>query len=128
VINKVQRYNVLFIEDEKDIRDNYTKYLKRHFLNVYEAVDGEEALAIFKTHQNDFDLILTDIVMPKMGGIDLAKSIRKIDMNIAIIFATGYDKKQAISIGNQIDQSAIISKPFSFEELSQLMQNMINAN
>ena len=42
-------YSILFIEDEKDIRGNYTKYLRRHFANVYEAVDGKRDIRYIKT-------------------------------------------------------------------------------
>ena len=43
-----QQYDVLFIDDEKEIRENYVRYLKRDFVNVYQAVDGEQAYEVYK--------------------------------------------------------------------------------
>ena len=79
----MQRYNVLFIEDEKDIRDNYTKYLKRHFLNVYEAVDGEDGYRIYKDKKPE--IMIVDINLPKLNGLDLVKKIRQEDQSVKII-------------------------------------------
>ncbi len=119
---------ILLVDDEENVRGIIAKLLNKLDYKVLEAGDGEEALEMFRAHQDDIDLILTDIVMPKMGGVDLAKSIRLLDKNVPIIFATGYSNGQAISSGDQVDQSIIVKKPFVIVEVSQSIRRMIEPN
>ncbi|NWF39413.1 PAS domain S-box protein [Mariprofundus sp. NF] len=120
-----QQETILLADDEADLRSTTAEVLSSLGYQVLEAGDGEQALEIFKTHQETIDLILTDIVMPKMGGVDLARSIRQLDLEVPIIFATGYDREHVLTAEDQIDNSEIIGKPFSFEELSQLIRNKL---
>jgi len=119
---------ILLVDDEESMLNTTVEVLNCLGYKVLKANNGEAALKTFKTHQDVIDLILTDVVMPKMGGVELAESIRRIDHAVPIIFATGYDKEHAISANDQIINSTIISKPFPFDELSQLMQRMIFSN
>jgi len=64
-------YDLLFVEDEKPIRDNYVTYLKRYFKNVYEAEDGEHAYTVYKEKKPQ--LMIVDINIPKMNGLELVK-------------------------------------------------------
>lgn len=73
-------------------------------------------------------MVLTDIVMPRMGGIALAKAIRQCDHKVPIIFATGYNKEHAIASETKIDKSAFVEKPYSFQDLSQLIRSLISPN
>ena len=66
--DKVHPFKILFIEDEKAIRDNYVIYLKMFFMEVYEAEDGEEAYKIYKEKKPD--ILIIDIHLPKLNGID----------------------------------------------------------
>ncbi len=115
---------ILLVDDEESMRTTTEEVLASLGYKVISAGNGEEALQVFRAHQNDISLVITDIVMPKVGGVELAKSLRKLD-DTPIIFATGYDKGQAMSAEDQVDQSIIISKPFSFEKLSQIIRSML---
>jgi len=118
---------ILLVDDEACMLETSGEVLRSMSYDVLEAADGEQALALFKMHQHDIALIITDIVMPKMGGVDLAKYVRKLDTDIPIIFATGYDKEHAFSGKSTIDQSIVVNKPFSFELLSQQIRKLLDS-
>jgi len=116
---------ILLVDDEYSMRETTSEVLESLGYKVFKASDGEQALEIFKARQQEIALILTDIVMPKMGGIELAKCIRQLDKRAPIIFATGYDKESEFTDGNQVDKSLLINKPFSYDKLSRMIQDMI---
>jgi len=116
---------ILLVDDEESMRDTTGEVLNSLGYKILSAGDGEDALELFRAHQAEISLVLTDVVMPKMGGFDLARSIRQYDQTMPIIFATGYDKGQVMSLEDQMSGSVVISKPFSFEEISQLIRTMI---
>jgi len=75
--------SVLYIEDELDVLQNISKLLSKFFNNFYTASNAEDALDIFQEHK--IDLLLVDIELPKMNGIDFIRKIRKIDESIPIV-------------------------------------------
>ena len=68
-------FNILVVEDDKNLRKLITTYLQRNKYNTYEATNGEEALNVLD--QSYIDLIVSDIMMPKMDGYELIKSLRE---------------------------------------------------
>jgi len=122
---RAQGETILLVDDEEGIRDATSDVLRGFGYNVLEAADGVEAMECFKANLNKVDLLITDLVMPKMGGLELSESVREHDETMPIIFATGYDKDQVLNNNFQVDNSSVISKPFSFNELSQLIRTMI---
>lgn len=81
-----KKLNILYAEDDITINESLTKLLKLFFNNVTSTLDGQEALDCFLEKENQFDLLITDIRMPRLDGIELIEEIRKIDTNINIIF------------------------------------------
>ena len=118
---------ILLVDDEQEMRITSAEVFKDLGYQVLVAGDGEEALQIFRAHQHDIRLVISDVVMPNMGGVDLAKAIRRLDKKVPIIFATGYAKDQAMSAEDQVEQSIIISKPFSYIKLSHTMRRLITS-
>jgi PAS domain S-box-containing protein len=122
-----QGETILLVDDEESVRSAVVEVMSGLGYKVLTATNGEEALKNFKSHCNVIDLLFTDLVMPKMGGLELAKAIRKLDENMPIIFATGYDKDHVLEGSTHMDNSLVISKPFAFNELSQLMRTLIES-
>lgn len=106
---------ILVVEDEKDLNRYVATCLKNNNYDVTVAYDGEEALA--KTEENKFDLILTDIMMPKMDGFDLAENIRITDKTTPIIFMTAKDDKQSKMLGYTLGIDDYVTKPFDMDVL-----------
>lgn len=116
---------ILLVDDEIDIREITGEVLRAIGYKVIKASDGQEALQLFKEKQNEIDLVISDVVMPIMGGDKLAKSIWLLDKKVPFIFVTGYDKGQAIFSEDQMDQCIIVNKPFTAVELSRSIRRMI---
>jgi two-component system, OmpR family, response regulator VanR len=112
--------NMLFLEDDLIIRNNYCSYLKKIFTNVFEASSAIEALNVFNEYKIDF--ILADIEMDGTNGLDFIKEIRKIDEKVFIIIMSAYDNKKYLMEAIKLNLSDYIVKPVSRE----LFQNTIS--
>lgn len=110
----MKRMKVLIVDDEALIRDVIKEYLKLENINYLEASDGYEAIDLVKN--NDFDVVVMDIMMPKMDGYTAVKEIRKFS-NVPFIMLSArseeYDKLTCFDIG--VDD--YVTKPFSPREL-----------
>lgn len=112
---------VLLVDDEKYVRETTAEVLETLGYKVLQAEDGLQAIDVFKKHQHDIAILILDVVMPKLGGVESAAHIRMINPNIPIIFATGYDNEQMLKLDNQASNSSILSKPIQFDALHQLI-------
>lgn len=106
---------ILVVEDDQDLNRIITKSLRDRGYDVTSAVNGLDALE--KTEGVKFDMILTDIMMPKMDGFELAESIRAVDREIPIVFMTAKDDKPSKMLGYSIGVDDYIVKPFDIDIL-----------
>lgn len=108
-------FNILVVEDDKNLRKLITTYLQRNKYNTYEATNGEEALNVLD--QSYIDLIVSDIMMPKMDGYELIKSLREAKYDVPILIITAKseieDKKEGFLLG----ADDYIVKPIDIEEM-----------
>ncbi len=116
-------YNILFVEDEKAIRTNYVQYLKRHFANVYEAENGEEAYEIYKVKKPH--ILIIDINLPKLSGIDLLKKIREKDHSTKALMLTSYTDTSYLLDATGLQLTKYLVKPISREELRSALNLVI---
>lgn len=105
--------DILVVDDESIIRDLCSKALKGY--NVVEAADGEEALRLFDSHR--FDVILTDVMMPKMDGIELLKRLKDQEPTLVVIIMTGFADKDIILKALKADADDFIAKPLNLLQL-----------
>ena len=114
---------LLYVEDDKEIAQAFISYLSKIFKEVIYAENGEEGLTLYK--QDEFDLVITDINMPKMNGMDMAKEIRDIrsDQNIIIISAHTELDNFITSIKLGID--GYVVKPFTRNEVEDTLRQTI---
>ena len=108
-------FNILVVEDDKNLRKLITTYLQRNKYNTYEATNGEEALNVLD--QSYIDLIVSDIMMPKMDGYELIKSLREAKYEVPILIITAKseieDKKEGFLLG----ADDYMVKPIDIEEM-----------
>ena len=108
-------FNILVVEDDKNLRKLITTYLQRNKYNTYEATNGEEALNVLD--QSYIDLIISDIMMPKMDGYELIKSLREAKYDVPILIITAKseieDKKEGFLLG----ADDYMVKPIDIEEM-----------
>ena len=106
---------VLIVEDEKNIVDIIRFNLVREGFEVLEAYDGEAGLALAR--QEKPDLILLDVMMPKMMGFDVCRALRGEGDNVPIIILTAREEEEDKVLGLEIGADDYITKPFSMREL-----------
>lgn len=107
--------HMLVVDDEKSMRDLLTEYLNEHGYEVTCAVSGQDALQIYK--QGHFDIILSDLFMEPMDGLELLIKIKEINPDAIFIMITGYPSiKSSIEV---IKKGAkdYITKPFNIDEI-----------
>ncbi len=108
-------YKILLVEDDQNFGDVLRSYLEMHEYDVTLATDGEEGLKEFK--KGEFDLTITDVMMPKKDGFSLARDIREENTEMPIIFLTAKTLKEDVLEGFKIGADDYITKPFNSEEL-----------
>lgn len=108
-------FNILVVEDDKDLNFTLTSCLKGNGFNVFSAYNGLDALNIF--YENKISLVLSDIMMPLLDGYGLAKEIRSYDEIVPIIFMSARDDKPSKQLGYRIGIDDYITKPFDLDEI-----------
>ncbi len=106
--------NILFAEDDKEIRELVKKFLQKEGYNIDTASDGKVVLELFD--QNDYQILLLDIMLPGVDGIELCKKVRN-NSNIPIIMITAKDGEVDKVLGLRIGADDYITKPFLMREL-----------
>jgi len=123
-ISQGERKTILLVEDDSDIREVTAESLRMDGFVVLEACNGVEAKALYLSRPHEISLILTDVVMPEKGGVQLAKEIRQLNFHVPIILTTGYDKEHVVSQHN-IDNCIILNKPLAYHKLNQAISKII---
>ena len=108
--------SVLLVEDERDVRRLAASILESHGYRVLTAGDGEEALLMFERCEHRIDLLISDVVMPRMRGPELAAHLRRRQPEMKVLFISGYTDP---SISNHVVSAAshFLQKPFAAELL-----------
>lgn len=109
-------YTVLLVEDEEMVQGLVKKILENNGMRVLVAGNGAEALALTRQYEGRIDLVLTDLVMPRMGGGELANRLREVAREVKVLFMSGYNREQLG--GPEADlYEPLISKPFTAASL-----------
>ncbi|MBR1751370.1 MAG: response regulator transcription factor [Ruminococcus sp.] len=106
---------ILVVEDDKELNRSVCRYLE---LNGFETVGSFDAQSAYnEMYGNDFDLIITDIMMPKIDGFEFAETVRSLNKEIPIIFMTAKDDMNSKQRGYRIGIDDYLVKPINLEEL-----------
>ena len=104
---------ILVAEDQPAIRELISAYLKRLGYNVLTASDGEAALRMVASQQKSVDLVITDLLMPNMGGRELAARMAQLYPATKVIFMSGYPDHEVRREEGLTEEVQILQKPFS---------------
>ena len=115
-MDEKKKFSVLYAEDEAPIREKYSQFLKRFCTDVYEAGDGEEAYKIYKEKRPD--IMLVDINMPKLNGLDLVAKIREDDHNTKVIMLTAHSDTEYLLNATNLKLTRYLIKPVNREDLT----------
>lgn len=121
-IQDTSKINILFVEDESSVRAFGVRALKKKGFNVVGASSAENALE----QEGNFNLLITDMVMPGMSGTELATEFKKRQSDVKIIIASGYSEEMARKELNGQEDFAFLSKPYSLGDLTQKVYEVLN--
>lgn len=112
------RPKIMVVDDELGFRD----LISRIFMGDYDVVtasDGEEAVR--KAGGKDIDVVVSDLTMPKLGGLEMLKALKEIDPKIEVILFTGHATSETADESRELGAFGYIAKPFDIEELAGLV-------
>jgi signal transduction histidine kinase len=118
---------VLIAEDERALRRLSATVLGQAGYHTLEAADGQQALDLFTVHSQRIVMVVTDVVMPRMGGIELANRLRHTHPQLPILFVTGY-VEQSSTLHEMAGGAPVLLKPFSPEALLREVSSAIQAS
>jgi two-component system cell cycle sensor histidine kinase/response regulator CckA len=109
---------VLLVEDEPALRRLAGESLKRLGYHVLQAGNGLEALKVAEQHAGRIDIVVTDIVMPRMGGPELVENLKQKRDPMGVIFMSGYTETAVLENASLGTDAVLLNKPFSTELLA----------
>lgn len=110
---------ILYAEDNEVLRKQYSKYLNHIFKNILEAKDGKEALELYKIHKPD--IMLLDLNMPYICGLELAKIVRQSDNDTKIIVLTASSEKEKLLQAIPLNLVDYLIKPIKIHQLTEIL-------
>lgn len=122
---ELEKISVLYVEDETGIRKALGELISRYFKEVYMAEDGRGGLELFEKHSPD--LVMTDIKMPKMDGIELARRIRELSPEIPIVFLTSHDDTYYLHEAIRLKIDGYIIKPIQSHQLLEVCSKAVSS-
>ncbi|HKP76239.1 MAG TPA: response regulator, partial [Longimicrobiaceae bacterium] len=117
---------VLYVEDEDAVRALGTRTLRRLGYTVLEACGGGEALGVSERHAGEIDLLLTDVVMPEIGGRELADELAGRRPGLRVLYVSGYTADVVARHGVAEDGRGFLEKPFSPALLAERVREVLD--
>ncbi|HHS92962.1 MAG TPA: response regulator transcription factor [Campylobacterales bacterium] len=117
---------ILLVEDEEEIREDLALFLEYDGYKILEASNGKEAYQCYL--DNALDLIITDIEMPRMNGLELVEKIREEDNQLPILIISGYSDKDKLLRAIKLNLVDYIIKPFTQKSIVQTIQKILTKN
>ena len=119
----MENKKILIVDDEKDIDEVLTHFVKSIGFEVVVALSGKEALEILDLKKPD--LILLDIAMPGMDGLEVLRGIRKKDVEVPVVIITAYKDAEKVVEGFRLGAKDCIFKPFDLDYLAKVIRSLI---
>jgi two-component system cell cycle sensor histidine kinase/response regulator CckA len=120
------RETILVVEDEADVRRLAAEMLARLGYNVLEAQSGAEAVRLWEENRDAIDLVLTDVVMPRMSGQELAATLQQARPGTRVMFMSGYTDDVVARHGG-IDRAKLLHKPFTSDSLARMVRSVLDS-
>ncbi len=122
--NNLNDKSVLYIEDDPVVLSNISKLLGNYFADIFTASDGETGYKEFIQKRELIDIMIVDIELPKLNGIELIKKIRKIDEDLPIVVISAYTKVDYLLESVELKLDKYIVKPFTTKKLYKLLEKL----
>jgi len=115
-VELLKNLSIMHVEDDTSVRESLMRFLKRRFDTIFTAKDGQEGLEMYKANRPD--IVITDIQMPVMDGIEMAKKILEINPDAVIVITTAFNEKPYIDKASEIGIFEYLKKPVVKEDLT----------
>lgn len=125
VKNIVRNYNVLIVEDDSFIREQLSRILKKLFKEIYIAVDGKDGLSKYKENKNNIHIIITDLNMPHIGGLQMIEYIKEIDKDIPILILSAHSESHFFMKSIRLGVDGYLQKPLDSDLLMDLIKKVV---
>lgn len=123
-LEKLKTLTILYAEDEEGIRKKISDSLRYYVKSVIEAQNGERALQLYREQKPD--ILFTDIMMPKLDGIELVRTIRKDDVKMPIVIITAHTDKEYLLRAVDLHLEQYIIKPINLTDLKNALQKCVD--
>jgi DNA-binding NtrC family response regulator len=120
--------SVLVVEDEEAICNFILSILRKNGYDATGARSGPEAMSIFSSRPGGFQLVLADVVMPRMSGIELGRWIAEAARGVKVLYMTGYSKHALVQADAPEGGLDILRKPFTAEQLLKKIREVLDAD
>ena len=117
----------MLVEDEETVRSLAREVLRDAGYTVLEAGDGEEALRVAGSHPGPIHLLLTDVIMPRLGGPELARRLQPLRPDMRVLFMSGYTDGDISSYGGLGSETSLLQKPFQPIVLARRVREVLEA-
>ena len=124
-VSRLKEITVLYCEDEEYLRDITKGILQSFTKKQFICKDGAEGLEVFKENQHLIDLIITDINMPNMNGLEMSKEIKRINPNMPIVVATAFSNSEYLLEAIDLGVDKYVLKPINVKKLLDIMSKSL---
>ncbi len=129
MLSILQNHSILYVEDEPEIQANITEYLESYFDTVFVASDGKEGLILYEKYHPD--VLLLDINLPFLSGLELAQNVRQKDQVVKIVMLTAHTEKEKLLAATELKLTKYLIKPIApklFKETMKLLAEELKLN
>lgn len=120
-----QPKKVLVIDDNEEVLKTISKYLEQKDYNVLAVSNGLDALKICETENGNFDLLVTDLVMPSISGVAVISIVKERYPKVPIIAITGWGEHPE-ALATEAKADVVLEKPFELDEFNKIIQELLN--
>jgi len=121
------QFKLLIIDDNEEILVALKNFFSKKDYLVVTASNGLDGLKLFEAGHDEYDLVITDLVMPNIGGVALISMFKKQTQDLPIIAITGYGE-QPESLALEAQADVVLEKPFKLEELEDIVKKLLEEN
>jgi two-component system cell cycle sensor histidine kinase/response regulator CckA len=122
-----QAETILLADDEPGIRRSMQRALEMKGYTVLTAGDGEDALAMFRAHRDEVDLLISDLAMPRLSGRELVQTLRAEGEKVRVLFSSGHADDAMNGTADLPDGVAFLQKPWTLEDLFSSVRAALDA-
>jgi len=122
------RGTILLVEDESAVREATKRMLRKYGFDVLEAKHGEDALILWEREAPRVDVVLTDVVMPLMGGVDLVRTLRSKAPHLRVVFMSGYTQGTLELSSMDENATRFLPKPFTADQLVGTLRELLTSD